>query len=247
MKRTVRRRKQLIACVSVPTVLIGAIGGSAAIGRGNESERASIPLADASVIVEVNATDGDAGLQVFVDAEAWKEIQVFSPTGRKVLDVQTRGRLRNHGLTELFSESSEPPFDEFPLRKFKRLFPEGKYRIRGTTIEGDRIAGGAKLTHDIPDGPEITMPEDGDVVPANAAVAQWTSVTGTGGINIVGYRVIVEREDPLRVFSVDLPRTADSMTIPPEFLKPGIEYKLEVAAIERSGNQTLTEISFTVE
>jgi hypothetical protein len=55
----------------------------------------------------------------------------------------------------------------------------------------------------------------------------------------------VEREDPLRVFSVALPASVTSVTIPSEFLEPATRYKLEVQAIEASGNQTLTEITST--
>jgi hypothetical protein len=36
------------------------------------------------------------------------------------------------------------------------------------------------------------------------------------------------------------------MPVPTEFLEPKTEYKAEVPAIEASGNQTLTEIAFTV-
>ena len=63
---------------------------------------------------------------------------------------------------------------------------------------------------------------------------------------IRGYRAIVTREDPLRVFNADLPASATSVTIPSEFLEPNTEYKLEVQAIARSGNQTLTEVEFRV-
>ena len=63
------------------------------------------------MIVEINATDGDAGLQVFLDGEAWKTMRVTGPDGRTILDVTAKGRLDGYGLTELFSESSEPPFD----------------------------------------------------------------------------------------------------------------------------------------
>ncbi len=34
------------------------------------------------------------------------------------------------------------------------------------------------------------------------------------------------------------------MTVPPEFMDPGTEYKYEVLAIEASGNQTITEREF---
>jgi hypothetical protein len=57
---------------------------------------------------------------------------------------------------------------------------------------------------------------------------------------------IVEREKLLRVFNAHLPSSANSVTIPSEFLEPGTKYKLEVQAIEKSGNQTNSEITFTV-
>ena len=64
------------------------------------------------------------------------------------------------------------------------------------------------------------------------------------GIDIDGYRAIVEREDPFRKFEVDLPASQTSVTIPSEFVEPGTDYKIEVQSIERSGNQTISEIPF---
>lgn len=205
-----------------------------------------VRLEEATMIVEVNATDGDAGLQVFLDGEPWSSMTISAPDGRRIVAINTRTRLRNYGLTELFSESSEPSFDMFPLRKFKRLFPEGRYSFVGTTIEGRGLVGRARLSHDVPDGPQITSPADGSTVALGSIVARWNPVPEPTGINVVGYRAIVEREDPLRVFSADLPASVTSVTIPSEFLQPGTQYKLEVQAIEASGNQTLTEIEFSV-
>jgi hypothetical protein len=222
--------------------------GAMALALGRESNAASSPvrLADATMIVEVNATDGDAGLQVFLDGEPWRSMAISGPDGRTILAVNAEGRLKNFGLTELFSESSEPPFDVFPLEEFKALFPEGRYSFAGTTVEGARLTGRATLTHDIPDGPQITSPASGATVARDSVVAEWSPVTTPAGIDIVGYRAIVTREDPLRVFSADLPASVTSLTVPSEFLESGIEYKLEVQAIEASGNQTLTEMSFMV-
>ena len=66
-------------------------------------------------------------------------------------------------------------------------------------------------------------------------------------IDIVGYRVIVEREDPepILTFSVEVPASVTAVTVPPEFIEAEAEYKVEVLAIEASGNQTISEISFT--
>ena len=113
-------------------------------------------------------------------------------------------------------------------------------------MDGQRVVGEARLSHDIPDGPEITSPVDGATVGRDSVVARWNAVAEPRGIDIVGYRVIVTRENPLRVLNADLPASARRMPIPSEFLQSGIEYKLEVQAIEAGGNQTLEEITFSV-
>ncbi len=105
------------------------------------------------------------GLQFFLDGEPWRSMTISDPTGRVIVDVDAEGRLKDWGLTELFSESNEPPFDEVPLAEFKERFPEGIYKFVGTTIEGERLVGKARLSHDIPNGPEITSPADGAEVP----------------------------------------------------------------------------------
>jgi hypothetical protein len=85
-------------------------------------------------------------------------MRITALNGREIVSVEAQGRLKGYGLTELFSESSEPPFDVFPLDKFKTLFPEGRYAFVGETIEGRKVTGSAKLSHDVPDGPKIVSP-----------------------------------------------------------------------------------------
>jgi hypothetical protein len=241
------------AAFLAPLVTLAGIAALAAtaVAISNDSPGAKavqkpMRLADATMIIEVNSTDGDAGLQVFLDGEPWSEMAVFAPNGRKILDVDATGRLNRFGLPELFSESHEPEFTELPLRRFKKRFPAGRYRFRGTTVEGRRLIGEARFSHDTPAGPEITSPAAGASVPEANVVARWNRGPQPTGVQIAGYRVIVERENPLRVFNADLPASANSVTIPAEFLEPGIEYLLEIQAIERSGNQTISEISFRV-
>jgi hypothetical protein len=239
-------RRMLTGATVIATLGTLAIGGSAVAGPSGHSAE-QVKLKDATLIVEVNATDGDAGLQVFLDGDPWKAMRVVAPNGRTILDVGTKGRLQGYGLTELFSESSEPPFDTFPLEKFKSLFPEGRYTFRGATIEGRALTGAARLSHDIPAGPKILAPTDGSRVARSGVVARWRAAAEAAGVEVVGYRAIVTQEEPrLRVLNVDLPASARKVEIPREFLQPRTEYKLEVQAIERSGNQTLTEVSFRV-
>ena len=203
----------------------------------------SIALDEARMIIEVNSTDGDAGLQVTLDAEPWRSIEIYFPDGRKMVDFTTKGKLRDFGLTELFSESNEPPFDELPLDEFEAMFPEGEYQFVGRTIDGRRLVGSATFSHDIPAGPVVVSPPDGATVTGDVVIG-WLPVAEPVGIDVVGYQVIVEGGSPARVFQVDLPSTATNVTVPAEFLEPQTEYGVEVLAIEASGNQTITQAAF---
>jgi hypothetical protein len=241
-----KRRRPLMAA-GVTALALLALGGTA-LGRGQTGDAASQPvrLAAASLIIEVNGTDGDAGLQFFLDGEPWNSMTISDPSGNVVVDVDAEGRLKNWGLTELFSESNEPPFTEVPLAEFKKRFPEGKYRFVGETIEGEKLVGTAKLSHDIPVEPEITSPADGATVDRDGVVARWTPAAQPAGIDIVGYRVIVTREDPLRVYQVELPASARKVPIPAVFLQANTEYELEIQAIDESGNWTFATSFFSV-
>jgi hypothetical protein len=200
------------------------------------------PFDDARLEIEFNATDGDAGVQVFADAEEWKEFKIFLPNGRRILDLKTKRVLRDFGLSELFSESSEPPFTELPFDEFKELFPEGDYRFEGKTIDGRELASDVPFSHTILDAPTFIQPQDGATLPADDAVIRWAPVDGA-----VDYEVIVTREDPLRVLDVTLSPEDTSLTVPPEFLDSGVEYQIEVHASDVSGNRIFTEVGFTVE
>ena len=241
-----KRRPTLIAAGVAALALVGA--GSGALGRDQTSEAAGQPtrLAAATLIVEVNGTDGDAGLQFFLDGEPWNSMTISDPTGHVVVDVDARGRLKDWGLTELFSESNEPPFSEVPLAEFKARFPEGKYTFVGETIEGEKLVGTARLSHDIPDPPVITSPADGATVDRVGVVARWQAPPEPRGIDIIGYRVIATREDPLRVYQVELPASARKVPIPKIFLQSDTEYELEIQAIEESGNWTFATSFFSV-
>ena len=44
--------------------------------------------------------------------------------------------------------------------------------------------------------------------------------------------------------TIDLPASATSVSVPPEFLEPDTEYKFEILVLEVSGNKTITESFF---
>jgi hypothetical protein len=236
--------------ISASMILVLSMGTAAsADSRSGPCKAPPVPFDESSLIVETNATDGDAGIQIFMDHDAWWSVAFHAPDGKRLLDVRTRGVLNDHGLTELFSESSEPSFTELPLEEFMKRWPEGEYRYTGCTLEGQALSSIVTLTHAFPAGPEILSPEADSVVPADEVVVRWTPGTEPDGIDIVAYRVLVvdESEKPAKVFSADLPAATTELSVAPQFVQPGREYKVEVVAIEVSGNQTLSEILFTAQ
>jgi hypothetical protein len=250
MQRTIGNA--IVAVLIASLTLIGCARASGGTASDKEEPSAETPtetveFTQALLRVEINATDGDAGLQIDLDHDPWSSISLTKPDGQTILEVENEGVLKDYGLTELFSESSEPPFSEFPLSEFKKLFPAGEYVFEGRQIDGTRMRSTFTLTHNFPEGPVILSPEEGSTVAPDALVVEWEPGTQPAGIEIVRYQVLVVSEaDPVHTFSTFLSADASSIAIPPEFLSSPGEYKVEVLAIERSGNQTLTEITFTV-
>ena len=234
-------RKRTAIAAGIAAVVVGAACSTATASK-------TVAFKEARLITEINSTDGDAGLQVFLDHEPWKRVAIARPDGQKILDVAAIGVLENYGLTELFSESSEPPFTTFPLDEFKKLFPEGDYTFTGTTTDGTEMRSVAAFSHDFPAGPKITAPKQDSTLDRGSFVVRWGPGPDPSGVSIKGYQVLVVQEvpGPKRVFSADLPASARSITIPSQFVQSHIkEYKVEVLAIDTSGNQTLSEIAFS--
>jgi hypothetical protein len=211
-----------------------------------------VPIADARLKIELNATDGDAGIQVFLDADPWKEMRIYDPYGKLMLRSVTTGRFRLQGGTELFMESGEPELSELPLAEFLKRFPEGDYLFRGKGLEGERYVGSAKLTHNLPEGPRLISPMEGDAATdPDHTVLLWEPVQPPNGSPIIGYQVIVDQPGtgipaiPKITLDVMMPPTATSLAVPVGFLHYGSEYEWEVLAIEEGGNQTLSSSSFT--
>ncbi len=241
MNRIVLLVVVVLAVVAAPVVWVVAFQGSG----GKE-------LDEAKILIEINSTDGDAGIQIFLDGEGWNRMTVIDPSGTQHLELAAQSGIGAQGLTEFFFESAEPSFDEQTLDELLARFPEGEYTFVGETVDGDEITGSAELTHDLPAGPVTSPAADATVDVSGPAQISWEQVTsafdGSGFVDVVSYQVIVEREEPvLRVFTIDMPSDARSVTIPPEFLEPDATYKYEVLAVEASGNQTITEVEFETE
>jgi hypothetical protein len=208
-------------------------------------------LEDARLKFEINSTDQDGGVQVFIDAEEWKTMSIIDPQGNRIFSTRTQGRLARFGGSELFLESGEPPFSELPLHKLLKQWPAGVYKFRGTGADGEVFRGSARLTHRLLSGPSLVSPVEGSV-PQNPSdtVMKWQQVPAPEGSRIIGYQVLVERETdlvslPVVTLDVMMPPAATELRVPPGFLLPNTEYAWEVLAIEKGGNQTLSSSTFT--
>lgn len=242
-----------------PDVLASAAESWDQAMAGIDSSKAIIEMSDAAIIIEVNATDQDAGFQVFADSEGWRNVRVFEPRGRKVFHAMVEGGIRSiGGGTELFLESEEPEYEDLEeLEDLIGLLPEGEYRFIARTTGNDWAVGSAELTHVIPAGPELTapLPAPGEECAMDVAVAgaviSWLPVTttifGDPDVVIGAYQVIVEDEAAGRELAVMVDAATNAITVPAEFLRPGTEYGFEVLAIEEGGNQTITESCFVTE
>ena len=260
MRRFRSRLLTLLSLALLPAALLSAAvvhAGSAGLAKPAQRSAAVVPLKDAKLNIEHNATDEDTGFQGFVDSEGWRRLDVRGPGGQ-VLALEARGAFAKLGVTELFFETVEPENADTSIDEMLTKLPEGNYAIEVPAKENGkstgRTSGTAWLTHDIPAGPTLVSPAEGATVPVSGVVARWRPVSKTitgEPVTIIAYQLIIEKDvEPHRHMigklglSVYVPRSVTSIDVPNGFLQPRTAYKWEVLAIERSGNQTLSSGSF---
>ena len=246
------KSRYLLAVFLVPLValILGAATPQAWAGK----------FADAKIIFETNFSDRDTGIQIILDGEPWKEVEIKGPNG-EILEVEAEGKLRRFGLTELFFESNEPNWDDMPLEDILALFPEGNYKFKGETTKGSSLRGNATLSHELPCAPDedALFPSEVSVSSAEAVTISWYPVTNKldnaaeecseddeDEIEVETYQIIVENFQTESDFSIFLPalEADNQVTLPAEFITPGTVYKYEVLAIAENGNQTIVETFF---
>ena len=242
----------LVIVAAVGAVAVAVMAPAGARSRNGAAGTDPVEFADVRLKFEINATDGDGGVQLFVDGEQWRSFSVHDPDGRPILTTRTTGSMAAQGGTELFLESAEPTFDELPLAELLARFPEGDYAVTGRMIDGRKVSGSASLSHRLPDGPTLLAPLEGDGPQDPAATTlQWEPVDAPDGGAIVAYQVIVVDPEtdlaalPTRELDVTVPSSTTSLAVPVGFLESGTEYEWEVLAIDDSGNQTLSSSMFT--
>ena len=226
-----------------------------------------IEFAEADIFYELDATAGDIGVHVSLDAESWRELHIESPAGHTIIEVEPRGNLKDIGLTEHFFEGEEPSLDEVPFARFRSLFPEGNYLFVARTTGNQELRSTDPLTAELPCPVTVVSPGEEEAISPEEVVVSWQPAPGvfnpdtkkcdTGeDVELDGYQVIVllenEDSDLRREFLIDLPPGVTRVPIPAGFVEEGArlegtEFLLEVLAIEDSGNKTITARSFQVE
>jgi hypothetical protein len=222
-------------------------------------------FSEAELFFELNDTDGDLGIHASIDGGPYTRLEIEDPKERKILDVLASGRLGKQGLTQLFLESAEPPFDELSPEEFFLRFPEGVYEISAIALEGGELEGTVKLSHVLAapvdnimvNGVEAAEDCDAPSLPSVSApvTIDWDPVTKShpeigksGGIKIVRYQFFVEQGDVK--FAVDLPPTQTEFQVPSEIIALGDKnepFKFEIIARTTTGNNTAIESCFIVE
>jgi hypothetical protein len=194
------------------------------------------------VFLEFDAAADNLALRVGLDGEDWRDIQIVSPDGKMLFVARGQGPLGRLGLADLSFTAVAAPLDTVPLAHLLLAFPEGRYVFIGTNAQGQRVEGHDHLDHIVPAPPVVDVEVSGGVV-----TVSWSPVTQVAEgfpeepVDITAYRVLGEKG-----FSASLPPTATSLTLPPQvvdFLGSG-SHKIQVLAIEKGGNRTVSTASF---
>jgi len=258
---------RFLAALLAVGLMSGAIVQVARAAPTSQTE----PFKVAKIHIETNGSACDMGPQIAFDSDGITSFSVSDPNGRKIYSFVTKAGMKAAGgQTEGFLETVEPqimelvsalgcaPETEEGVAALDELFaewPAGDYTFEGSA-KGTNLKSQATLTHLIPAGPEVVAPTDATVFPVAAfVIIEWNPVTEPilpelGPVKIVGYHVLVEEDTGAEVtptVDVDLSASETSLTVPPEYLKPGTVYRFEVLSTEESGNQTITEGFFCTE
>lgn len=201
-----RRFRIRFSILPAAALALSALGFAGSGSGGAQPTRAAaglaavVPLKEAKLNIEHNATDKDTGFRGFIDSEGWRRLDVRGPAGR-VLTFEGDGSLAKLGVTELFFETVEPENADVPIAALLGNLPEGRYTISGPGQENGkstgRTSGRAWLTHDIPAGPMLVSPTEGAKVAPRGVVARWRPVTRTitgEPVTIVAYQLIIEQD-----------------------------------------------------
>jgi len=242
------------------TAVVGLVlGVTTPAARGAE-------LSEAELFFELNDTDGDLGIHSSIDGGPYVLLEINNPADQTIFIVKAQGRLAAQGLTQLFLESAEPPFDKLAPEVFFNRFPEGEYEIEATNRKGVEFGATVKLSQVLAapvdnvtvNGVEAAEDCDDPNLPivSKPITIDWDPVTTShpeigksGPVEIVRYQFFVEQGEDLK-FGVDLPPTQTKFRVPSEIIALGNKnepFKFEIIARTADLNNTAIENCFLVQ
>jgi hypothetical protein len=112
--RMIGRNTKLFLIATMSLIAVVASQVSAA----DSTSAAKVPFAAAKLIIEFNSTAEDIGVQMFLDADPWKTVDIIAPNGKLIFEVDGRSNVRRLGMTELFFESHEPSINDLSIPEF---------------------------------------------------------------------------------------------------------------------------------
>jgi hypothetical protein len=196
------------------------------------------PFTVAHVQFEQNATDGD--VEVVFEAKGGDEgltkLTIVAPNGRTVVDFAAR-EASTLGMRQFRFESPEPK----DVGSLKAAYPEGEYVFSGATASGATLQGKATLSHSLPATTTFVSPKpDAENVATRGLVLSWTPVK-----SVSGYIVYIEQDELNVNINAQLPGSTSTFAVPAGFLAPGTEYTMGLGTLDKNGNVSYVEASFT--
>jgi hypothetical protein len=219
---------------SISTLLACALGTPPVPARSANAPGPTIPFDAVSMTIEVNATDLDAGVILFSDTEErLHHLTIQDPSGNTIYEM-TSSDAQGLGLTEMTNETAEPDITTAFL-----AYPEGDYTFTGEAFDGTIVTSVAHLSHAVPAAPDLTDPEDGDLLSIHHVKVAWELDE-----SVDHYWIELEQEDPPVDFTIQLQPGVHEFKIPASLLRKASSYKVGVGAVGTNGNATVSEVGF---
>ena len=194
-------------------------------------------MSAAKVIMEQNATDGDAEVvfSAVSGSTGFAMLKVIAPDKRVIVDIKAPDS--KLGLRHVDVESPEPA----DVGAIKQDYPAGEYKFVGTSVAGVELTGTATLSHELPPVAELTHPlADAEDISTKSLTITWKNPGKMSAI-----QVVLEQEDTGLEISARLPANATSFVVPAGFLQADTEYKVAIGTIAPGGNASFIEAEFS--
>lgn len=193
---------------------------------------------EAKISFEQNATDGDVEVVFEIKGgdDGLNKLAVVSPDNRIVIDFAAPDN-STMGIRQFRFESPEPG----DVDALKKAYPEGVYKLNGTTEAGEKFYSESFLSHKLPSTVSFLHPEEEEEdVNSQNLVITWSPVT-----TIVAYILELDQDELGVNILAKLPSSETSFMVPERFLQAGTEYTLSIGTINKDGNSSFVETSFT--